>query len=68
MLIVVGLVLAQDPPQMGLVPAEGMVQEFTSASADPAFGDRVHARRPDVAQHNLDAGGGEDRVERGADS
>ena len=34
-LIVVSFVLAQDLPQMGLVPAEGAVQEFASASADP---------------------------------
>ena len=30
---------------MGLVPDEGAVQELASASADPAFGDRVHAGR-----------------------
>ena len=44
-LIVVGPVLAQDSPQMGLVPDEGAVQEFASASADPAFGDRVAPHR-----------------------
>ena len=66
-LIVVGLVLAQDPPQMGLVPDEGAVQELASASPDPAFGDRVHAGRPDVAQHGPDASVGEDRVERGGE-
>ena len=65
MLIVVGLVLAQDLPQMGLVPDEGAVQELASASPDPAFGDRVHAGRPHVAEHGPDAGVGEDRVEGG---
>jgi hypothetical protein len=60
----VGLVLALDPPQVGLVPDEGAVQELASASADPAFGYRVHPRRPDVAQHGPDPGIGEDRVER----
>ena len=30
--IVAGLVLAQDPPQMILVPDEGTVQELTAAS------------------------------------
>jgi len=30
------LVLAQDPPQMGLMPDEGSVQEFAAAPADPA--------------------------------
>ena len=63
-LIVVGLVLAQDLPQMGLVPDEGAVQEFAAASADPAFGDRVHAGRLDVAEHRPDPGVGEDGVER----
>jgi hypothetical protein len=47
-LIVVGLVPAQDPPQMVLVPHEGAVQELAAASPDPAFGDRVHAGRPHV--------------------
>jgi hypothetical protein len=42
-LIVVGLLIAQDPPQMGLVPDESAVWEHTAASPDPAFGDRVHA-------------------------
>jgi hypothetical protein len=45
---------------MGLVPDEGAVQEFASASADPAFGDPVHAGRPDVAEHGPDPGVGED--------
>jgi hypothetical protein len=50
---------------MGLVPGEGAVQELASASPDPAFGDRVHARCRDVAEHGPDPGVGEDRVERG---
>jgi hypothetical protein len=44
-LIVVGLVLGEDPPQVGLVPDEGAVQEFAAASADPAFGDGVGPHR-----------------------
>jgi hypothetical protein len=60
----VGFVLAQDPAQVGLVPDEGPVQEFAPASADPAFGYRVHPGRPDVAEHGPDPGIGEDRVER----
>jgi hypothetical protein len=36
-LIVVDLVRAQDPPQMGLVPDDRAVQELGTASADPAF-------------------------------
>src|ERR1039457_6989857 len=67
MLIVVDLVLAQDPPQMVLVPDEGAVQELAAASPDPALGDRVHTRRPHVAQHGPDPGAGEDRIERGGE-
>ena len=37
------------------------------ASFDPAFGDRVHAGRPHVAEHGPDAAAGEDRVERGGE-
>jgi len=32
MLIVVDLVLVQDPPQMGLIPCKGAVQELAAAS------------------------------------
>ena len=52
---------------MGLVPDEGAVQELTSASADPAFGDRVHTGRPDVAEHGPDPGVSEDGVECGGE-
>jgi hypothetical protein len=48
-LVVVGLVLAQDLPQVDLIPDESAVKELTPASPDPAFGDRVHAGRPDIA-------------------
>jgi hypothetical protein len=34
-LVVVSLVLAQDPPQMVLVPDQGAVQELAAASSDP---------------------------------
>ena len=43
--IVMGLVLAQDPPQMALIPDQGAVQELAAASADPAFGDRIAPHR-----------------------
>jgi hypothetical protein len=66
-LIVVDLVRVQDPPQMGQVPDEGAVQELTAASPDPAFGDGVLARRPDVAEHGPNAGIGQHRVERGGE-
>jgi hypothetical protein len=66
-LIVVDLVRVQDPPQMVLVPGECAVQELAAASADPAFDGRVHARRPDVAEHGPDPGIGEHRVECGGE-
>jgi hypothetical protein len=65
-LIVMVLVLAQDPPQMVLIPDEGVVEKLASASPDPAFGDRVHARRPDVAAHDPDPRVGEDRTAKRA--
>ena len=40
-LIMVGLVLTQDLPQMVLIPDEGAVEKLASASANPAFGYRV---------------------------
>jgi hypothetical protein len=61
--IVMALVLAQDLPQMILVPDKGTVQQLTAASPDPAFSDRIHPRRPDAAEHGPDAGVGEDGVE-----
>ena len=64
--LIVDLVV-QDPPQMGLAPDESAVQEFAAASPDPAFGDGVHARRPDVAEHGPDTGVGQHRVERGGE-
>jgi hypothetical protein len=65
MLIVVGLVLAQDPPQLGRVPDEGSVQDLVAAHPDPAFGDCAHSGSLDVTEHGLDPGIGENCVERG---
>jgi hypothetical protein len=66
-LIVVGLVLAQDLSQMGLVPDEGAVQELASASPDPAFDDGIHPGRLDAAGHGPDPGAGEDGIECGGE-
>jgi hypothetical protein len=66
-LIVMGFVLAQDLSQVGLVPDEGAVHELAAASADPAFGDRVHAGRLYVAEYGPDACVGEDGVKRGGE-
>ena len=58
-----GLVLAQDPPQVVLIPDESAVKKLVPASPGPAFGDCVHPRRPDIAQHGPEPGISEDRVE-----
>jgi hypothetical protein len=50
---------------MVLIPDQGAVEKLAAASADPAFGSRVHARGPHVTEHGPDPGAGEDRVERG---
>jgi hypothetical protein len=63
-LIVMGLVLAQDLPQMVQVPDQGAVEKLAAASPDPAFGDRVHPWRLDVAEYGPDSGIGEDGGER----
>src|ERR1017187_2762169 len=52
---------------MALIPDKGAVQQLAAASADPAFGDLVHAGRPDVTEHGRDPGVGEDRVECGGE-
>jgi hypothetical protein len=41
MLIVMDLVLAQDPPQMVLIPDEGAVEELAAASPIQRFGGRI---------------------------
>jgi hypothetical protein len=58
---VVGLVLVQDLPQMFLIPDQGAVEKLAAAFADPAFGYRIHARRPHVTEHGADPGASEDR-------
>jgi hypothetical protein len=42
---------------MGLVSDEGPVEELAPAPADPAFDDRVHARRLDGGAQDSGAGG-----------
>jgi hypothetical protein len=41
----VDLVLAQDPPEMVLIPDQGAVQEFAPTSPNPALGYRVGPHR-----------------------
>jgi hypothetical protein len=52
---------------VAIFPAEAASRNSRRHPADPAFGDRVHARRPDVAEHGPDPGIGEDRVECGGE-
>src|SRR5215469_510019 len=59
------LVLPQRMQQMPLVPDQRAVQHLEAAGPYPAFHDRVHAEHLDTAEHDLDAGVGEDRVEHG---
>src|SRR5664279_732207 len=65
-LVVMGLVLTKDLQQVDLVPDQRLVEQFTSAAADPALHDRVcagcsdgAAQDPDagVAKHGVDGGG-----------
>ena len=58
---------AADPRPRPTLWAEGAVQELAPASPDPAFGDRIHPGRLDVAEHDPDPGIGEDSVERGGE-
>jgi hypothetical protein len=59
------LELAQGVEQMVLVPDQGPIQELSPAVQHPAFHDRVHARGSYPAEHDFDAGVGQDRVEQG---
>jgi hypothetical protein len=64
--VVVSLVVAQDAVQVWQVPDERAIEQLAAAASDPAFHDRVHARRSDrtldrpwtgVGRHRIDAGG-----------
>ena len=65
-LVVVFLVIVRDLPQMVLIPDQGAVEKLAAASADPAFGYRVHAGRPHVTEHGADPGTGELAIARGS--
>jgi len=57
------LVLAQDGHQVPLIPDQGPVQQLTAAAANPAFHDRIHARRLNSGADNPDTSGPEDLIE-----
>jgi hypothetical protein len=67
MLVMVSLVLAQDPRRWCWFQTRVRSSSSRRHPPDPAFGDRVHPGRPDVAQHGPDPGAGEDRVECGGE-
>ena len=66
-LVVEVLELPEGVQEVALVPGERAVQELVPAGLHPAFHDRVHARRPDVAEHGPDASVGKDCGDRGGE-
>ncbi len=63
--VMVPLVLPYGVQKMHPIPEQHPVEQFVAAGLDPPFHDRVHARHPHTAEHDGDAGVGEDRVEQG---
>jgi hypothetical protein len=62
------LVLAQDGYQVPPIPDQGPVKQLTTAAADPAFHDRIHARRLNSGADNPDTSGPEDLIERSSEA
>jgi|SRR6266545_4836537 len=52
---------------MAFIPDQRAVEQLVAAALDPAFHDGVHAGHLDAAEHDLDIGVGEDRVEQGGE-
>src|ERR1041384_7065284 len=65
--VVVGCVAVQHRPQVVFVDDEQSVGGFASDGADEPLGVGVGSWTPWWDLHDLDAGGGEDRVERGGE-
>jgi hypothetical protein len=63
MAVVVTGVGVQDVPGVGLVPDQQVVERFAPQGSDDPFAVGVHPRSPRRRTHDLDAVGGEDRVE-----
>jgi hypothetical protein len=61
--VVEPFVLPECMQQMSLVPDQRAVQQLAAAAPHPAFHNRVHAGHLNSAEHDLDAGLGQDRVE-----
>ncbi len=64
---VVGCVAVQHRPQVALVDDEQSVSDFASDGPDEPLGVGVGSRASWWDLHDLNAGGGEDRVERGGE-
>lgn len=50
---------------MCLIPDQHTVKQLTATGLDPPFHNRIHSRHANTAEHDLDPGIGEDRVEQG---
>jgi hypothetical protein len=48
-----------------MVDGQSSVEQFAAAGPYPTFHHRIHPGHPDAAEHNIDSGVGEDRVEQG---
>jgi len=63
-IIVMGRVFGQDGAQVPLAEDEQPIGAFAPDGSDSAFGMGVRLRRLRRSADDLDAGGGEDRIER----
>jgi hypothetical protein len=62
--VVVSAVLGEDGPQVAFAEDEDAVGEFGSGGQDEAFGEAVRSRASRWDLHGVDAGAGQDGVER----
>ena len=62
--VVVGAVLGEDGPQVPFAEDQDAVGEFGSGGQDEAFGEAVRSRTSRWDLHGVDAGAGQDGVER----
>src|SRR4029453_7289954 len=65
--VVVGAVLGEDGPQVAFAEDQDAVSELGSNGQDEAFGEAVRSRTARWDLHGVDAGVGEDGVERGGE-
>ena len=65
--VVVGAVLGEDGPQVAFAEDQDAVSELGSNGQDEAFGEAVRSRTARRDLHGIDAGAGQDGVERGGE-